>query len=91
MNEAGKALEIKRRRHMAAVAMQQMAPREPESNSNETRDTLFLLGGLSLMLFGAGLVVTNPTVRKLLGKADVSGLLGAAVPDLERYLKIRSM
>ena len=62
---------------------------EPESN--ETRDTLFLLGGLSLILFGAGLVITNPVVRKLLGEANVGGLLQAAVPDLERYMKIRSM
>jgi hypothetical protein len=62
-----------------------------EPDPNETRDTLFLLGGLSLILFGAGLVVTNPVVRKFLGDANVGGLLQAAVPDLERYIKMRSM
>lgn len=62
-----------------------------ETESTETRDTLFLLGGLSLILFGAGLVVTNPAVRKLLGGTNMGGLLQAAIPDLERYLKIRSM
>jgi hypothetical protein len=62
-----------------------------EPDPNETRDTLFLLGGLSLILFGAGLVVTSPVVRKFLGEANVGGLLQAAVPDLERYMKMRSM
>ena len=55
---------------MAAAAMIRSGRSEPESN--ETRDTLFLLGGLSLILFGAGLVITNPVVRKLLGEANVA-------------------
>jgi LPXTG-motif cell wall-anchored protein len=62
---------------------------EPETN--ETRDTLFLLGGLSLILFGTGLVLTNPAVRKLLGQNNLSSLLHSTVPDLERYMKLRSM
>jgi hypothetical protein len=74
---------------MAAPTMIRSGYSEPESN--ETRDTLFLLGGLSLILFGAGLVMTNPVVRKLLGETNVGGLLQASIPDLERYLKIRSM
>ena len=74
---------------MAAAAMIRSGGTEPEST--ETRDTLFLLGGLSLILFGAGLVVTSPVVRKLLGGTNVGGLLQAAIPDLERYMKIRSM
>jgi hypothetical protein len=74
---------------MAAATMIRSGRSEPESN--ETRDTLFLLGGLSLILFGTGLVLTNPVVRKLLGETNVGGLLNAAIPDLERYMKIRSM
>lgn len=74
---------------MATVAMYRSGRNEPDPN--ETRDTLFLLGGLSLILFGAGLVVTNPVVRKLLGEANVGGLLQTAVPDLERYMKMRAM
>lgn len=74
---------------MAAVAMYRSGPNAPEST--DTRDTLFLLGGLSLIVFGAGLVITSPVVRKLLGETNVGGLLQGAVPDLERYLKIRSM
>jgi hypothetical protein len=67
---------------------------KPTSEDREVRDTLFLLGGLSLMLFGAGLVMTNPTVRRYLGQASVGGvgdLVQMALPDLERYLKLRSM
>lgn len=74
---------------MAAAAMYRSGRSEPETN--ETRDTLFLLGGLSLILFGAGLVITNPVVRKLLGGANVGSLIQGAIPDLERYMKIRSM
>ncbi len=74
---------------MAAVSM--MRSGRAELESNDTRDTLFLLGGISLIVFGVGLVATNPVVRKLLGETNVGSLLQGAVPDLERYLKIRSM
>ena len=69
-------------------------PEKATSDDKEARDTLFLLGGLSLMLFGAGMVMTNPTVRRYLGQASVGGvgdLVQMALPDLERYLKLRSM
>ena len=76
---------------MSAAVMFRSGSQQPAATDTETRDTLFLLGGLSLILFGAGLVLTNPVVRKLLGETNVGGLLQAAVPDLERYMKIRSM
>lgn len=68
--------------------------KQTSSEDNEVRDTLFLLGGISLMIFGAGLVMTNKTVRRYLGQASVGGvgdLVQMALPDLERYLKLRSM
>ena len=74
---------------MAAYALHRTA--HEETDPNETRDTLFLLGGLALILFGTGLVVTNPAVRKMLGGLQVGGLLQAALPDLERYMKLRAM
>lgn len=80
---------------MAAAALHRAGRSEREElqaiSDNETRDTLFLLGGLSMVLFGAGLVLTNPMVRKLIGGANVGKLIQGAIPDLERYLKIRSM
>ncbi len=60
-------------------------------NGNDTRDTLFLLGGVSLVVFGAGLIMTSPLVRQMLGGANVGNLLQAAVPDVERYLRLKAM
>ena len=74
---------------MPGVAM--MRSSQSEVDLSNTKDTMFLLGGISLIVFGVGLVITSPVVRKLLGEANVGGLLQGAVPDLERYLKIRSM
>lgn len=55
------------------------------------KDTLYMLGGVALVVFGAGLILSNPTVRKYLGQMGVGGLITSAVPDVERYLKLRSM
>jgi hypothetical protein len=60
-------------------------------DSNESRDTLFLLGGAAMVVFGAGLILSTPMVRKLLGNVGVGNLVQAAIPDFERYLKLRSM
>jgi hypothetical protein len=68
-----------------------------QSNSNgngaasDTRDTLFLLGGVSMMVFGAGLILTSPLVRQMLGGAGVGNMIQAAVPDIQRYLKLKAM
>lgn len=63
------------------------------SQDNEARDTMFMLGGMALVLFGAGMILTNPLVRRYLGQAGMNGLnlLQAAVPDVERYIRIRNM
>jgi hypothetical protein len=68
--------------------------KQTSPEDNEVRDTLFLLGGISLIIFGAGLVMTNKTIRRYLSQASVGGvgdLVQMALPDLERYLKLRSM
>jgi hypothetical protein len=59
----------------------------------EARDTLLMLGGVAMVVFGAGLILSNPIVRKFMGQAGVGGLnlLTAAIPDFERYLKLRNM
>jgi hypothetical protein len=54
-------------------------------------DTLYFLGGIALCVFGAGLVLSNPTVKQYLAKAGVGDLMKETMPDLERYLKIRAM
>jgi hypothetical protein len=55
------------------------------------RHTLYLLGGVALVIFGAGLIVSNPVVRRYLGKIGLGNLTSAALPDVERYLKLRNM
>jgi hypothetical protein len=60
-------------------------------DANDTRDTLFLLGGVAMVVFGAGLILSTPMVRRALGGAGLGNMIGAAVPDLEKYLKLRAM
>ena len=60
-------------------------------DANEGRDTLFLLGGAAMVLFGAGLILSTPIIRRYLGGANIGTLVQAAVPDFERYMKLRSM
>ena len=70
-------------------------------NAAETRDMLYLVGGAAFLVLGAGLILTHPSVRK-----TVSTGLGAVLPelqgkfapdlatigpDIQRYLKLRSM
>jgi len=59
----------------------------------ESRDTLFMLSGVALVIFGAGLIMSNPIVRRLMAQTGMGGLnlLQAAVPDFEKYLKLRNM
>jgi hypothetical protein len=62
-----------------------------DHNSDDTRDTLMLLSGAALVIFGAGLILTTPPVRKLLGGVGIGTLLQAAGPDFQRYLKLKAM
>ena len=62
-----------------------------DDGAGETRDTLLMFGGAALVLLGAGLILSNPVVKKYLGGMNVSGLLQAAAPDFQRYLKLKSM
>jgi hypothetical protein len=64
---------------------------EGNGHSNDSRDTLFLLGGVALAVFGAGLILTNPAVRKYMGQLGVGNIAKDLMPDLDRYLKLRSM
>ena len=60
-------------------------------DDTDTRDTLFLLGGAAMVVFGAGLILSTPIVRRALGNANIGDLVGAAVPDLQRYMKLKAM
>lgn len=72
---------------MAMELMQQSNGQD----ANETRDTLFLLGGAALVVFGAGLILSTPAIRRYLGEMNFASLVGRAFPDVARYMKIRAM
>jgi hypothetical protein len=50
-----------------------------------------MLSGVAFMVFGAGLILSNPMVRRYLGQFGIGSLAQTALPDLDRYLKLRSM
>ncbi len=54
-------------------------------------DTLLLFGGAACLLLGAGLILSSSLTRRYLGDVNAGGLLQAAVPDVQRYLKLRAM
>jgi hypothetical protein len=63
-----------------------------DQNANEGRDTLFLLGGAALVVFGAGLILSTPMAREYLAGMKMGNLLAAIVPkDLQRYMRMRAM
>ena len=62
-----------------------------DEGSGTDKETLYMLGGVALVIFGAGLVLSNPTVRRYLGQVGIGNIASAALPDLERYFRLRSM
>jgi len=61
------------------------------NENGSDKDTLYMLGGVALMVFGAGLILSNPFVRRYMSQLGVGNLAQAAMPDIERYLKLRAM
>lgn len=55
------------------------------------KDTLYMMGGVALMVFGAGLVLSNPYVRRYMSQLGIGNLAQAVMPDVERYLRLRAM
>ena len=68
-----------------------MSENNNHSNSATDKDTLFMLSGVAFIVFGAGLILSNPLVRRYLGQFGVGDLVQGALPDLDRYLRLRSM
>jgi hypothetical protein len=67
----------------------EMIRREEQDRAN--KDTLFMLGGVALVVVGAGLILTSPVAKKYMGQLGFGDLTGGIVPDIERYFKLRSM
>jgi hypothetical protein len=72
-----------------------------ETSSSESKDMLYLVGGLALLIAGAGLIMAHPDVRRQLRSGlermlpgipeNLTSGLSTVVPDLQRYMKIRAM
>jgi hypothetical protein len=71
-----------------AVAMELS---ETTNHNGTDKDTLYMLGGAALILFGTGLILSNPLIRRYLSQLGVGNVMQAALPDIDRYLKMRSM
>jgi hypothetical protein len=61
------------------------------NGSSTDKETLYLLGGAALIVFGAGLVLSSPVVRKYMRQFGLGNLAKDLMPDVDRYLKLRSM
>jgi hypothetical protein len=62
----------------------------PSPERNE-RDTLIMLGGVALVVIGAGIVLSNPVVRRYVEQSPLKNLINNLIPDVERYFKLRAM
>jgi hypothetical protein len=61
------------------------------NGNGSDKDTLYMLGGVALVVFGAGLILSNPHIRRYMSQIGIGDLAQAAMPDVERYLKLRAM
>jgi hypothetical protein len=55
------------------------------------KETLYMLGGVALVVFGAGLILSNPAIRRYMSQIGIGNLAQVAMPDVQRYLKMRAM
>lgn len=55
------------------------------------KDTLYVMGGIALVVFGAGMILSNPLIRRHLGQMGLGNMALASLPDIDRYLKLRAM
>ena len=68
-----------------------MASGKHDNGDISDKDTLYMLSGVALVVFGAGLILSSPVARRYLSQLGLGNLAQAALPDLDRYLKLRSM
>jgi hypothetical protein len=64
---------------------------ESKNGNGNDKDTLYMLGGVALVVFGAGLILSNPFVRRYMSRIGMGNLAHTVMPDIERYLNLRAM
>ncbi len=65
--------------------------RKMDNGHSSEKDTLVLMGGVAMVVVGAGLILSSPAVRRYMGQMGIGNVLGNIIPDVERYFKLRSM
>ena len=71
------------------------------NGTDDSKDMLYLVGGVALLIAGAGLILAHPQVRRQVRSSldrivpgipeNLTSHLATVVPDVQRYLKLRSM
>ena len=61
------------------------------NGSDSGKDTLYMMGGVALVVFGAGLILSNPMIRRYMSNFGVGNIATAVMPDVERYFRLRAM
>jgi hypothetical protein len=61
------------------------------NGTGNEKETLYLLGGVAMIVFGTGLILSNPVIRRYMTQLGVGNLAQTVMPDIERYFKLRSM
>jgi hypothetical protein len=67
-----------------------------DNANSDGRDAVLLAGGIALVVFGAGVILAHPAIRRaLLGSVAPLGSqangIGGVLTDVERYLKLKAM
>jgi len=62
-----------------------------DQNGSANKDTLYMLGGVALVVVGAGLILTSPIAKRYLGQLGLGDFASGIVPVMVRYVKLRSM
>ena len=66
-------------------------PKYEEMNEQTDRGQLLkALGGAALVIVGVTLMLSHPTVRKAASQIRLSSLVSAALPGLERLMRMRT-
>jgi hypothetical protein len=76
---------------VATTVMQRSVGGDSDLAASSDRETLYFMSGVALVIFGAGLILSNPHIRKYLGQMGIGNLAQSALPDIERYIRLRNM
>lgn len=59
-------------------------------DANSPKNMLMALSGVTMVLVGASLMMSHPTIRRYASQVRVGNLLAAALPGIERYMRVKS-